>query len=311
MNENSIGSFWEHLEELRIVLINIAWIIIAGVLLSFIFHDSIARFLQKPLHISSGGFQTVEFSRKRTLNASDQNLMWQLPFGAEQKSIFNAVLKDPHNQTYMILPEGYIDWETAQQPLLLLSPMEGLSTAFKLSLWTGILGTSPLWLYLIFKFIAPALHRAEKLLVFPFFLLSFIFILLGLAFAYFVTLPCANQYLFNFNDQLGINRWSLALYMDYTTLLLLSNALAFEIFAIILLLVHYGLLKAHQMKSKRRHVIVAAFILGAILTPPDIISQLMLAVPLILLYEMTIIYSYFRNWMGGFYRRETGLSERS
>ena len=119
------------------------------------------------------------------------------------------------------------------------------------------------------------------------------------------------MYLFNFNDQLGINRWSLAFYMDYTTLLLLSNALAFEIFAIILLLVHYRLLKAYQMKSKRRHVIVAAFILGAILTPPDIISQLLLALPLILLYEMTIIYSYLRDWMGVFYRREVGLSERS
>lgn len=313
MNENSLGSFWEHLEELRLVLVNIAWVIIIGVSISFIFHDSIASFLQKPLNFSSEEVQTVEISRKRTYNSSDQNLIWQLPFGAEKKSIFKAALKDPNHQIYMIYPDGYIDWETPQQSLVLLSPMEGLSTAFKLSLWMGILVTSPLWLYIFFKFIAPALHRAEKLLVFPFFLLSFLFIMLGLTFAYFITLPIANQYLFNFNNQLGINRWSLALYMDYTILLLLSNALAFEIFAIILLLVHYRLLKASQMKSKRRHVIVAAFILGAILTPPDIISQLLLALPLILMYEMTIIYSYFRDGWESFCRKDRwiDLSQRS
>ena len=141
------------------------------------------------------------------------------------------------------------------------------------------------------KFFAPALDEVGQKALIPFVLISEIFLFMGAFFAYFITIPIANRYLFNFNETLGTNLWTLSHYLDYTLLLLVGNALAFELTVIGFFLVHFQLMDYLFLKDKRRYMIVLAFILGAFLTPPDVITQILLAVPLIGLYELMVLYA--------------------
>lgn len=144
------------------------------------------------------------------------------------------------------------------------------------------------------QFIAPALQTKERRWMVPFVVLSLIFLSLGMAFSYFITIPLANQFLSSFNSEIGVNMWTLSSYLDYTIILLLSNALAFELCVILMFLVHFRKLSAEKLISMRRYAIVSIFIASAILTPPDIFTQFMLAIPLILIYELAIIYARLR-----------------
>jgi len=179
--------------------------------------------------------------------------------------------------------------------LVLLGPTDGLIAALKVAFWVGLATTSPLWTYTLLQFLLPAMNHRERHFIFPFLLLSFTLVPLGLLFAYFFTIPLANQYLFAFNESIGVNCWSFTNYLDYTVILLLGHALAFEAVAALLLLVHLGAITATWLASKRRYFIILAFIIGAILTPPDIISQACLALPLIGFYELAILYGYLKT----------------
>lgn len=162
----------------------------------------------------------------------------------------------------------------------------------------GIVISSPIWMYWLLQFIAPALRSYERNLVAPFFLLSLTFLTLGLLFAFFVAIPFANQYLTAFNAGLGDNLWTLPHYIDYTVLLLLAHALAFELCVLVLFLVHYGIFSSRAMIAKRKGVIISIFILSAVLTPPDVFTQLMLAIPLIVFYEVAILYAHLKEKRG-------------
>lgn len=180
-------------------------------------------------------------------------------------------------------------------PLIVLGPLEGMATVFKVCFWVALAGTSPIWAYFILQFILPALRKNERTSVFVFASTSLLLLLLGGAFAYLITIPFANRYLAAFNSVLGTNMWTLSHYIDYTLILFLGHLVAFELCLILLFLVHMGTLSAEWLREKRRYMIVFAFILGAILTPPDILTQFMLAIPLIILYEVAILYAVMRE----------------
>lgn len=192
-----------------------------------------------------------------------------------------------------LLPKKYFNEQQSQ--LIILSPTEGLTTTFKLAFWVGLMGTSPMWLYQFLSFITPALTKKEKYCLFPFCFFSIFFFLIGILFCYHVTLPFSNSYLNYFNQQIGLNYWSLSNYIDYTVVLFLGNGLAFEGISLLFCMVHWGLLSPRTLKDKRRYFIVFSLILGAFLTPPDILTQLLLALPLIGCYELAILYSYIRT----------------
>lgn len=179
--------------------------------------------------------------------------------------------------------------------LVILGPAEGIMAVFKICFWTGIVGSSPVWIYFLLLFFAPALRSNERKLIFPFLFFSLLFFAMGFFFAFYVTIPAANKYLNAFNQGIGVNLWTLNNYLDFTLILLLANSLAFEASIILLFLIHLGVLSAKSLKAKRKHAIVLIFILSAIITPPDIVSQIMLSAPLIILYELAIGYAKLRN----------------
>lgn len=181
------------------------------------------------------------------------------------------------------------------QPLIVLGPAEGFSTALKVSFWFGLTATAPLWILSLLQFIQPALRAHERRLVLPFLVISVGLMSLGLLFAYFVTIPLANRSLFAFNETLGQNLWSLTHYIDYTILLLLANALSFELAALFLVLIHTGWISVDWLTANRRLMIVCIFVVSALLTPPDVLTQVFMAFPLILLYECLVLYARFRR----------------
>jgi Tat protein translocase TatC len=177
------------------------------------------------------------------------------------------------------------------EKLYLFDPLEGFVMAIKISFWGGIVLSSPLWLYFILRFFLPALQKKEKSLIFPFLILSCMCILGGIAFAYVITLPFVSSYFIQFNVGLGENLWGFKEMVNFTLGLILAHALVFELYVILLFLIHYRLLKHDPLKKMRKGIIVAIFILAAVLTPPDVLSQLLLAFPMMILFETALFFA--------------------
>lgn len=246
-----IGDLGDHLEDLRWALIKSIAVIFTAFFLCF--------FLHKPL------------------------LQWiETPFEASKPL-----------ETFKIIQqtETEITVERVGPSLMILGPLEGISIALKISLWGGIALAAPFWAYFLVQFALPGLHSHERNILIPFALLSIIAMGLGALFGYTVVLPLSNAFLMQFNQPLGINFWSLEQALDYTIVLVLANMIAFELMAILFLLTHYGWISSEQLRSQRKKAIVIALTLGAILTPPDVLTQVLLAAPLIACYELAILYA--------------------
>jgi sec-independent protein translocase protein TatC len=208
------------------------------------------------------------------------------------------IVSNLSNEThqYRLLPgENLIYEETITSPLLVMGPIEGLILVFKCCFWLSLAGTAPIWGWIWLQFILPGVKSHEKTLILPFLFCSLLCLVLGVLMAYYITLPIANQYLTLFNAAIGQNAWTLAHYVNYVLFLCLGHAIASELAFLLLLLVHFRLLSPEWLISKRRYMIVLAFVLGALLTPPDVLTQILMAIPLIGIYEFAILYAKFRS----------------
>lgn len=291
-------SFWQHLGDLRGALVKSAFCIGLGILICFIFFNEIFAALSWPLagieKTNSSAIVKTNLKIQRISNHSSTKITYPLE-GA--KTVLTSPGSFEGEGSIILPPGGFADLiETASSPpLVLLSPLEGMVTALKVSFWLGLSLTFPLWSYFLLQFVLPALRQEEKSLVAPFLTISSIFMLLGVAFAYFITLPLANNILYLFNANLGANLWTVESYLNFTFVLLFATAMAFEIAALLLILVHFGIISVDSLIEKRRHAIVASFILGAVLTTPDVITQFCLAIPLMGLYEIVILWGKIRR----------------
>jgi sec-independent protein translocase protein TatC len=302
-SSTSATSFWEHVDELRRTFLRIVFIILIAFVWCLFFKDTIFDVLALPLqklnHEKSGTalLKPLIVTKQRIVNHGPGDATYTLSNEAEAHHPLLDGVQKIDERIYRIPENLYLDLQIAQEKkeLMIFGPVDGLMTSLKVCFWTGLAGSSPLWMGCILLFIAPGLNRKEQGYLFPFLLLSCLFLVLGILFAFYFTIPIANHYLYTFNASIGVNLWSLSNYLNYTVLLLLANGLAFELFVILIFLVQLNILTAQVMASKRRFAIIGAFVLGAIMTPPDIPSQLMLACPLIVLYEIAILYARLRS----------------
>lgn len=298
MSHDTPKAFWDHLQELHSVLLKSLYIILFAIFLTLFFYQDIFYLLSLPLHRNHKSHQAIaiqDIKRQRISNNGPSDATYILPPDGQLQSR-SSKSKELAPRTYLLPPGDFleIDLVNNQKPLFILGPTDAIVSVLKICFWFALVVTSPFWMFLILGFIAPALKKEERRLLLPFLLLSLFFINCGFLFAYYITIPLANEYLVNFNSYIGQNLWTLTLYVDYTLTLLLSTAMAFELGALSFILVHQGHLSATSLASKRRYAIVGAFIIGAILTPPDVLTQLLLAAPLIVLYECSILYAKFR-----------------
>ena len=290
--------FWEHVEELQKTVIQILIAIGIGIIICFFFYQQIFHFFTQPLEKSfkQRGLYAQELKRVRINNGDSKPVVYTLKTTQPHPSYLSEGVIALSAKEFQLSPGSFLDIEepVAHGGLVIFGPIEGMLITLKVCFWCGVALMSPICVFLLLRFILPALHPQEHLLILPFLGMSALFILAGILLAYFVTIPIANSYLMAFNASVGINLWSLSNYLDYTLFLLLANAIAFELAVVLFFLVHLQILSLETMIAKRRHMIVIAFVIGALLTPPDILTQLMLAIPLILLYEIILLYARFR-----------------
>lgn len=185
------------------------------------------------------------------------------------------------------------------QPLLASLPnggqmiAVGVTTSFfvpmKMALVAAFIVSLPHTLYQIWAFIAPGLYAHERHFIMPLVVGSTLLFFIGMAFAYFLVFPVVFKFIIGYTPSGVAVMTDIGNYLDFVITLFLAFGLAFEVPIAVVAAVGFGLVKVATLKEIRSYVIVGAFVLGAVLTPPDVISQFMLALPLWLLYEAGIL----------------------
>ncbi|QEY26372.1 twin-arginine translocase subunit TatC [Neisseria zalophi] len=163
----------------------------------------------------------------------------------------------------------------------------------KVTLMVAFLLSLPHTLYQVWAFVAPALYQNEKRLITPLVLSSVILFFTGMAFAYFLVFPIIFKFLAGVTP-VGVNMATdIDKYLSFVLGMFVAFGTTFEVPVVVVLLNRMGIVSPAQLKVARPYVIVGAFVIAAVITPPDIISQIMLAVPLILLYEAGLLLCRF------------------
>jgi len=160
-----------------------------------------------------------------------------------------------------------------------------LKTAFV----AGLLLSSPFIFYQIWMFIAPGLYRREKTLVLPFIFFSTLLFVGGGLFGYFIVFPFGFKFFLSFENEFLQALPSVKQYFSFSIKLLLAFGLVFELPVVLFFLARIGAVTPASLRKKRKYAILMCFIVSAVITPPDVITQFMMAVPLIVLYEVGII----------------------
>ncbi|CUR44510.1 twin-arginine translocase subunit TatC [Alloalcanivorax xenomutans] len=164
---------------------------------------------------------------------------------------------------------------------------------FKLTLYLSIFVAVPVILHQAWAFVAPGLYRHEKRLAIPLLMSSVLLFYAGAAFAYFVVFPLMFQFFTSVAPEGVAVSTDISSYLDFVLALFLAFGVAFELPIAIVLLIASGATTAAKLASSRAYVVVACFVLGMLLTPPDIISQTLLALPMWLLFEVGLIFGRF------------------
>ena len=164
-------------------------------------------------------------------------------------------------------------------------------TPFKLVFLVSIVLAIPIIFYHAWAFIAPGLYSNEKRLVFPLLVSSSLLFYVGMAFAYFIVFPLMFGFFTRVAPQGVAVMTDIGRYLDFVVKIFIAFGIAFEVPIVTLVLVKLGITTPNQLAGKRPYVIVGAFILGMLLTPPDIISQILLAIPVWLLFELGLALS--------------------
>ena len=175
--------------------------------------------------------------------------------------------------------------------LIATSITSPFTTPFKLAFIVALLLAMPYVLYQIWAFVAPGLYRREKRFARPLLFSAIFLFYCGAAFAYFVVFPIMFRF-FIATLPSGVQMMAdITLYMDFVLVMLLSFGVAFEVPVAVVLLVTTGLVSIEKLTSIRGYVVIAIFIIAAILTPPDAVSQTIMALPMYALYEGGIIFA--------------------
>lgn len=174
------------------------------------------------------------------------------------------------------------------ESLVFISPTEAFFVIVKLSLLAGIIAAMPFILYQAWKYVGVALKKHEKKYLIFFGPGSYLLFLCGAAFAFRVVLPFGLKFLLSFSRQYVTPLITLNAYVSFLGKMITAFGLMFELPLVVLLLSKMGIVTPKTLKRGRKHALIIIFILAAILTPPDWVSQIMLAIPILLLYEASI-----------------------
>ncbi|WP_374076446.1 twin-arginine translocase subunit TatC [Bdellovibrio bacteriovorus] len=169
--------------------------------------------------------------------------------------------------------------------LIYTGPMDKFIAHLKLALVCGILVSCPFWLYQVWKFIAPGLYAKERKYTMGFIVSGTVLFLLGAVFSYYIALPMAFQFLMTFGGDIDKPMISIDQYMGFFTQMCLMFGVAFELPLVIVVLGMLGIVSQAFLKKNRRYAVMTISVIAAVITPPDLLSMVMMLVPMVLLFE--------------------------
>lgn len=202
------------------------------------------------------------------------------------------------SQLYTWLALPLVSRLPAGQQMIALNPAGAFFAPIKLAFFLAVFVAAPWLLYQAWAFIAPGLYQQEKRLFAPLFVTSVLLFYAGMAFAFFVVFPLIFGFLVAVAPEGVAIMTDINEYLDFVLTLFFAFGLAFEVPVATVLLVWAGFTTPGALAEKRQYVLLGCFVIGMFLTPPDVISQTLLAVPMYLLYEAGIVMSrvFLRGW---------------
>ncbi len=267
MASDASMSFLDHLEELRRRLIISLIAIAVCVFISLLFTDTepAMKILRRPADIPLNA-QLANWI-DRGVN-SDGSFMGFLSIALRARAVSTVQF----NKT---------------------GPGEAIMAFIKIAVTFGVLLASPIVLYQVWAFIFPALTQQERKFALPLFLIIVFFFLIGATFAYFIVLPVVVQFAAGLFADSGVqNLWSFDKYLGVLVSLLLAFGVAFELPIVMAFLSRIGVINAQGFRERQRYAVMFIFVAAALLTPADLLSMLLMAIPLILLYQLGIFLAF-------------------
>jgi len=299
-------SFWGHLEDLRTALIRCVTVVGIALIVCLLFVNKITWALEYPLrhmHLFLKPNPTVTLqigsARLGPFPVSREQFAG-LPAGESPQVVFQVGTAQVGGEQVMTLklqpplkPE-----EASMVRLRNFGPAEAFFVAFKVALYASLVAAAPFWLYFMGQFILPALNIREKRFLRIWLGWGVFLFIAGVVSTYFVLLPVALRASMEYSDLLGFqaDEWRAEEYISFCTNFMLGMGFGFQFPLVLLTLVKIGLINHRHLAKYRRHAIVASLFLGAILTTPEVLTQVAMAVPLYLLYEICIWIAWYWDW---------------
>ena len=190
---------------------------------------------------------------------------------------------------FQILVQPLLRVMKTGETLIFTGLPEAFFTYLKVALLSGLMLAAPIIIYQFWMFVAPGLYNREKRLMVPIVFLSSFFFVGGALFGYFIVFPWGFKFFLGFADEHIRALPSMKEYLGFSAKLLLAFGLVFELPLVITLLAKLGLVSVDFLKKNRKYALLLFFVGAAILTPPDVVTQIMMALPLMLLYEISIL----------------------
>lgn len=265
MASDASMSFLDHLEELRRRIIICLIAIVICILISLWFKDPAVEIIRRPIDIPLNVQLANWIDRSVGSNGSFM-------------AFLSIALKAKAASTVQLNKTG---------------AGEAIMAFLKIAVTFGILLASPIVLYQAWAFVFPALTQQERKFALPLFLIIVFFFLVGVVFAYFIVLPVVVQFAAGLFANVGVgNLWSIDKYVGFATNMLLAFGVAFELPIVMAFLSRIGVINAQGFRERQRYAIMFIFIAAALLTPADLLSMLLMAIPLILLYQLGIFLAF-------------------
>lgn len=195
------------------------------------------------------------------------------------------------NDIYSFLAEPLLKHLPEQSSMVAIDVASPFLTPFKLVMLLSIVLTIPWILYQLWAFVAPGLYKHERRFVLPLLVSSSALFYLGMVFAYYVVFPLVFGFFTRVTPEGVEVMTDISRYLDFVTKMFIAFGAAFEVPVLTFILIMTGVTTVEALSAARSYVIVAAFVVGMLLTPPDVISQFLLAIPVWLLFELGLILS--------------------
>jgi len=193
------------------------------------------------------------------------------------------------NHLYALLAEPLVARLPQGAHLIATEVASPFITPLKLAFYTALFIAMPVVLYQLWSFVSPGLYKNEKRLARPLLIAALVLFYMGCAFAYFLVLPAAFRFLTAVTPQ-GVEMMTdITHYLDFVMLMFFAFGLCFEVPVAVVILAAVGVVDLDKLRKGRRYALVGAFAVAAVVTPPDITSMIMLAIPMCLLYEIGVL----------------------